>query len=261
MSLLEVRNLESGYVRALLVLRGVSLDVDAGRVAAVLGSNGAGKSTLLKTIMGLIDDEPRKGEVLLDGRDVTGASTERIAQSGVAYVVEGRGMFPDLTVAESLRLGAYHRRGAAEVRADLERVHAMFPRLAERAGQRCGTLSGGEQQMLAIARALMSRPRLLLLDEPSLGLAPLLVKEIFDVVRRVADEGTGVLLVEQNAHQALRIADHGFVLESGRLVLEGTSEALRRDENVRELYLGAGGAEGVDDAPAFHVRRRRRRWG
>ncbi len=254
--LLEVRNLESGYIRQLLVLRGISLKVMAGQCVTVLGSNGAGKSTLLKTVMALIDDEPRKGEVLVGGRNVTRHSTEAIARAGIAYVVEGRGMFPDLTVQENLRLGAYHRRDRSGIQADLDRVFSVFPRLAERRSQRSGTMSGGEQQMLAIARAIMSRPRLIMLDEPSLGLAPMLVQEIFQVIRDINREGTGILLVEQNAAQALAIADYGYVLEGGRLVLEGDAASLGGNENVQELYLGVT----AQDAGRLHVRGRRRRW-
>lgn len=253
---LELRNLESGYHRQLLVLRGISLKVMPGQVVAVLGSNGAGKSTLLKSIMSLIDDEPRKGEVLVNGRNLTRRSTEVIARAGIAYVVEGRGMFPDLTVAENLRLGAWHRRDRAGISEDLERVYAVFPRLAERTGQKCGLMSGGEQQMLAIARAIMSRPKLIMLDEPSLGLAPLLVAEIFSVIRDINRQGTGILLVEQNATQALAIADYGYVLEGGRLVLEGDAQALAGNENVQELYLGVTAHE----SNRLHVRGRRRRW-
>lgn len=255
---LELRTVESGYHRQLRVLKGVSLSLHQGDCVAVLGSNGAGKSTMLKTIMGLIDDEPRKGSVRVAGRDVTRYSTEAISQRGIAYVVEDRGMFPDLTVAESLRLGAYQRRDAAGIREDQARLFETFPRLAERRRQASGTLSGGEQQMLAIARALMSRPKVLMLDEPSLGLAPLLVEEIFSVVRGLNSEGMAILLVEQNANQALAIADYGYVLEGGRFVLEGDSDTLRENENVQEFYLGVKTAAG--DEPRLHVRRRRRRW-
>ncbi|HEX7000861.1 MAG TPA: ABC transporter ATP-binding protein [Trueperaceae bacterium] len=255
---LELVTVESGYHRQLRVLKGVSLTVSPGQCVAVLGSNGAGKSTMLRTVMGLIDDEPRKGRVRVGGRDVTRWGTEAISQAGIAYVVEDRGMFPDLTVGESLQLGAYHRRDRRGVQEDLERIYATFPRLAERHRQECGTLSGGEQQMLAISRALMSRPRVLLLDEPSLGLAPLLVEEIFGVISGIAADGMGVLLVEQNANQALSIADYGYVLEGGRFVLEGTATELRGNENVREFYLGV--AVSSTEAPRLHVRRRRRRW-
>ena len=255
--LLELRTVESGYHKQLRVLKGVSLSVTAGTCVAVLGSNGAGKSTMLKTVMSLIDDEPRKGSVLVMGKNMTQAATERISQAGIAYVVEDRGMFPDLTVAESLKLGAFHRTDRATVKSDLERMFGYFPRLAERLHQDSGTLSGGEQQMLAIARALMSRPKLLMLDEPSLGLAPMLVEEIFGVIRDINREGMGILLVEQNANQALAIADYGYVLEGGRFVLEGSADELRANENVQEFYLGVrtGG-----DEPRLHVRRRRRRW-
>jgi len=256
--LLELRTVESGYHHQLRVLKGLSLTVAAGQCVAVLGSNGAGKSTMLKTIMGLIEDEPRKGSVWLLGREVTRWATERISQAGIAYVVEDRGMFPDLTVGESLRLGAFHRRDGAAVGRDLERVFELFPRLSERQRQDSGTLSGGEQQMLAIARALMSRPRLLMLDEPSLGLAPMLVEEIFAVIKGINQEGVGILLVEQNANQALAIADYGYVLEGGRLVLEGDAEELRANENVREFYLGVN--VGSAEEGRLHVRRRRRRW-
>lgn len=255
--LVELRTVESGYHPRLRVLKGVSLSIQPGMCVAVLGSNGAGKSTMLKTIMGLIDDEPRKGTVHVMGRNMTRSDTERISQAGVAYVVEDRGMFPDLTVAESLRLGSYHRRDRAGVRADLERIFGYFPRLKERERQESGTLSGGEQQMLAIARALMSRPKLLMLDEPSLGLAPLLVEEIFGIIREINRDGMGILLVEQNANQALKIADYGYVMEAGRFVLEGTSEELIANENVREFYLGVRADDGE---PRLHVRRRRRRW-
>jgi branched-chain amino acid transport system ATP-binding protein len=208
--------------------------------------------------MGLIDDEPRRGEVLLEGEPLQRLPTERIARSGVAYVVEGRGMFPQLTVLESLQLGAYHRRNRADVQRDLVDVYQLFPRLQERRHQVCGTMSGGEQQMLAIARALMSRPRLILLDEPSLGLAPLLMEEIFGAVRDINRHGTGILLVEQNAVQALSIADYGYVLETGRIVLEGTPDELNADENVQELYLGQVPTD--EGSGRMHVRRRRRRW-
>ena len=255
MTLLELNSVESGYHKRLTVLKGVAIKVDEGQCVAILGSNGAGKSTLLKTIMGLIDDEPRKGEVIVLGSEMQGKNTEVIARSGIAYVVEGRGMFPELTVSESLKLGAFHRSDASSIQADLEKVYDLFPRLEERANQQCGTMSGGEQQMLAIARAMMAKPKLMMLDEPSLGLAPLLVEEIFDVIKGINKEGIGVLLVEQNAAQALRIADYGYVLEAGRIVLEGTAENLKSNENVQELYLGVSTAQ--PDKRIFVKRRRR----
>ena len=255
MTLLKLNNVESGYAKRLPVLKGVSLAVDEGQCVAILGSNGAGKSTLLKTIMGLLDNEPRKGEIFVMERSVQGISTEGIARAGIAYVVEGRGMFPELTATESLKLGAFHRSDRAGIDADLERVYGLFPRLQERAHQPCGTMSGGEQQMLAIARALMSRPKLMMLDEPSLGLAPMLVENIFDTIRAINQEGMGVLLVEQNAAQALRIADYGYVLEAGRIVLEGSAGAIQEDENVQELYLGVSTAQ--PDKRMFVKRQRR----
>lgn len=238
MSILELNAVESGYHKRLNVLKGVSLKVESGQCVAILGSNGAGKSTLLKTIMGLIDDEPRKGEITAFGKAIQNKSTEEIARSGIAYVVEGRGMFPKLTVLESLQLGAFHRKDKAGIKEDLNKIYTVFPRLAERPKQLCGTMSGGEQQMLAIARAMMSRPKLLMLDEPSLGLAPLLVQDIFKTIKAINSDGTGVLLVEQNATQTLKIADYGYVLESGRIVLEGSATELKENKNVQELYLG-----------------------
>jgi branched-chain amino acid transport system ATP-binding protein len=253
--LLELTAIESGYHRRLVVLKGISITVDAGQCVAILGSNGAGKSTLLKTIMGLIDNEPRKGEIRILGKPMQQQPTERIAQAGIAYVVEGRGMFPELTAEENLRLGAFHRRDKPGIAEDLARVYQLFPRLKERARQESGTMSGGEQQMLAIARALMSRPKLLMLDEPSLGLAPLLVTEIFDTIKRINQDGMGVLLIEQNAAQALRIADYGYVLEGGRIVLEGSATDLQNNENVQELYLGVTSAQTTDK---LFVKRKRR---
>ena len=235
--MLRLENIETGYSRQTLVLRGVSISVGAGQIVALLGSNGAGKSTTLKTIMGLIEDEPRKGRVLFGDLDIARFETERIARAGIALVPEGRGMFKDLSVLDSLMLGAYHHPRSAT--ANLERVFERFPRLEERKSQHAGTLSGGKQQMLAIGRALMSEPKLLLLDEPSLGLAPKFVAEIFKVISDINKEGVSVLLIEQNARQALEIADHGYVLSDGRVVLEGTAEQLRSNENVQQLYMGA----------------------
>ncbi len=254
-TILELNAVESGYHKRLNVLKGVSLKVEKGQCVSILGSNGAGKSTLLKTIMGLIDDEPRKGEIVVFGKAMQGKATEQIARAGIAYVVEGRGMFPELTVLESLQLGAFHRTDKDGIKRDLQKVYEVFPRLAERPKQLCGTMSGGEQQMLAIARAMMSAPKLLMLDEPSLGLAPLLVQDIFQTIKAINDDGTGVLLVEQNATQALKIADYGYVLEGGRIVLEGTAEELKENENVKELYLGITEKE-VDER--IFVKRQRR---
>ena len=232
-ALLELRDVEARYgqIRA---LHGVSLHVDDGEVVAVLGANGAGKTTTLRAISGTVR---RSGEIRLDGGRV-GRTPEAVARQRVAHVPEGRGTFTDLSVEENLRLGAYTRRGA-EVRRDLERVLGWFPRLRERTGQQAATLSGGEQQMLALARALMLRPRLLLLDEPSLGLAPLVVAELFTIVRRLnEEEGVAVLVVEQNATLALEAAARAYVLEAGRVAVEGPSAELREDESVRRSYLG-----------------------
>jgi branched-chain amino acid transport system ATP-binding protein len=251
--MLKLENVESGYSRQVLVLRGVTLEVPTGKIVALLGSNGAGKSTTLKTIMGLIDDEPRKGRVTFQNQDLTHRDTEAIARAGIALVPEGRGMFKDLTVLENLMLGAYHQMSSAQ--ATLREVFARFPRLEERKAQHAGTLSGGEQQMLAIGRALMSRPQLVLLDEPSLGLAPKFVQEVFDAVQAINREGVGVLLIEQNARKALEIADYGYVLEHGRVVLEGSGVELRDDENVQELYLGM-----AQVSSSVGRVRRKRRW-
>jgi branched-chain amino acid transport system ATP-binding protein len=233
-ALLELRDVEARYgpVKA---LHGVSLSVDQGEIVAVLGGNGAGKTTTLRAVSGLVD---HSGEVVFDGTPIARASPERVARLGIAHVPEGRGIFQELSVRENLRLGAYTRRNGA-LQADYERVHGYFPWLQERRDQQAGTLSGGEQQMLALARALLARPRLLLLDEPSLGLAPMVVAEIFRIVRELNEkDGLTVLVVEQNARLALRSAARAYVLEVGRVALEGTSDELERDEAVRKSYLG-----------------------
>ncbi len=232
--LLELRDVEARY-GAVPALRGVSLTVGDGEVVAVLGPNGAGKTTTLRAISGTVR---RSGEILLDGAPI-GRSPEAVARQRVAHVPEGRGTFVELTVEENLRLGAYARRNGSAVAADRERVLEWFPRLRERLDQQAGTLSGGEQQMLALARALMLSPRLLLLDEPSLGLAPLVVAELFGIVRRLNEEdGLAVLVVEQNATAALDAAQRAYVLESGRVAVEGASAELRENEDVRRSYLG-----------------------
>ena len=234
-ALLSVRRLEAHYGR-IRALKEVSLDVPQGSVVALLGANGAGKTTTLRVISGLL--RPTRGSVEFDQRPMVRLSAERRVRAGIAHVPEGRQLFPELTVREHLRLGAYTRRGAPAINADLERVFTYFPRLAERVGQVAGTLSGGEQQMLAIGRALMTRPRLLLLDEPSLGLAPLLIKEIFRIIAEIRAAGTTVLLVEQNVHMALAVADFGYLLENGRVVLAGDSATLRQRKEVQHAYLG-----------------------
>ncbi len=237
--MLRLRNVEAGY-GALTVLRRVTLHVAAGEIVTLLGANGAGKTTLLHTIAGLV--RARGGELLFDGTDLRRVPTERTVALGCSLVPEGRQVFPAMPVRENLLLGAhvqYARGRRDEVEADLRRVYGLFPVLAGRADQLAGTLSGGEQQMLAIGRALMARPRLVMLDEPSMGLAPLVVKEIFGIIRRVSEEGTTVLLVEQNAKSALRIARRGYVLENGRVTLHGTAEELLANRDVQRAYLGA----------------------
>ncbi|HSE05652.1 MAG TPA: ABC transporter ATP-binding protein [Methylomirabilota bacterium] len=220
-----------------MALRGVSFSVPAGAIVTILGANGAGKTTILKTVSGVMD--PQKGSVTLEGRPIHGLDPDRVARLGLSHVPEGREVFPFLSVRENLRMGAYPRRDADGVARDFEMVTEYFPVLASRADQRAGSLSGGEQQMLAIARALMARPKVMLLDEPSLGLAPKLVKDIFDIIRRINRErGVTVLLVEQNANLALQTADYGYVLELGRIVMEDTCERLLQKDDIREFYLG-----------------------
>ena len=235
-ALLAVSNVET-YYGPIMALRGVSFTVPAGAIVTILGANGAGKTTILKTVSGVMD--PQKGSVTLEGRAIHGLDPDRVARLGLSHVPEGREVFPFLSVRENLRMGAYARRDADGVARDLEMVAEYFPVLAARAEQRAGSLSGGEQQMLAIARALMARPKVMLLDEPSLGLAPKLVKDIFDIIRRINRErGVTVLLVEQNANLALQTADYGYVLELGRIVMDDTCERLLQKDDIREFYLG-----------------------
>jgi branched-chain amino acid transport system ATP-binding protein len=235
-ALLAVSNVET-YYGPIMALRGVSFTVPAGAIVTILGANGAGKTTILKTVSGVMD--PQKGSVTLEGRPIHGLDPDRVARLGLSHVPEGREVFPFLSVRENLRMGAYARRDTAAVAQDLEMVTEYFPVLASRAEQRAGSLSGGEQQMLAIGRALMARPKVMLLDEPSLGLAPKLVKDIFDIIRRINRErGVTVLLVEQNANLALQTADYGYVLELGRIVMEDTCERLLQKDDIREFYLG-----------------------
>ncbi|TME65549.1 MAG: ABC transporter ATP-binding protein [Chloroflexi bacterium] len=233
--MLTVHELEAYYGRV-CALHSVSLEVAEGSVAALLGANGAGKTTTLRVISGLL--RPTRGSVEFDGKRIDGFSPDRLVRAGIVQVPEGRQIFADLTVRENLLLGGYARRDGGSARRESQRVFDYFPRLGERLQQHAGTLSGGEQQMLAIGRALMARPRLLLLDEPSLGLAPLLVKEIFRVIGDIRAAGTTVLLVEQNAHMALGIADHAYLLETGRVILADRSAALRQREEVQRAYLG-----------------------
>ena len=240
--ILQLANVESAY-GPIKAIRGVSLQVKAGEVSTVLGSNGAGKTTILKTISGIID--PRKGQVQFRGQDITARDPAEIVRRGLAHVPEGREVFPLLTVRENLLMGAFTREDRDAVARDLEVVYGYFPILRERAQQDAGLLSGGQQQMLAISRALMAAPQMILLDEPSLGLSPRLTKEIFEIVVRINRErGTTILLVEQNANMALNAADHGYVLENGRIVMEDRCDRLREKEDIQEFYLGMK-AEGV----------------
>ncbi|TDD80122.1 ABC transporter ATP-binding protein [Actinomadura rubrisoli] len=243
--LLRVTGLHSRYGQV-EALSGVSFEVAEGEIVALLGSNGAGKTTALRTVTGL--HRARSGQVVLDGRDITRLGAHKIVAAGFGHVPEGRRVFAALTVAENLLLGGYlKRRDRAAVAARREEVYAMFPRLEERRGQAAGLLSGGEQQMLAIGRALMLRPRLLALDEPTMGLAPRTAQQVLRVVREIRDQGTTVLIVEQNAHQTLRLADRAYVLETGRIVLDGPAAELARDDRVKAAYLG--GDPVVDPAP------------
>lgn len=235
--MLKVDNIAAGY-GDIIALKGVSIEVSEGEIVAVLGANGAGKSTLLKAISGLV--RPRSGRIVFEGQRIDQQKAFRIARMGITQCPEGRRLFANLTVRENLQMGAYYRRDVVEIEADIDRMGSIFPTLSLRWKQKAGTLSGGEQQMLAVARALMARPRLLLLDEPSLGLAPILIEEIFRTLTRVRDEGVTILIVEQNAHIALEIADRGYVLETGEVSLGGEAGALLEDKRIVEAYLGGG---------------------
>jgi branched-chain amino acid transport system ATP-binding protein len=233
--MLTLENVSVNY-GAIEALTGISMHVEKGEVVTLIGANGAGKTTTLRTITGLL--EPRLGRVVYEGEDISGKPTHKLVARGIAMSPEGRGVFANLTVRENLQMGAYLIKNKKHVTADMERAFRMFPRLKERESQKAGTLSGGEQQMLAIGRALMSRPRLLLLDEPSLGLAPLVVHTIFEAIDEIRSEGTTILLVEQNAHAALGHSDRAYVLETGRIVMEGPSAELAADPRIKEAYLG-----------------------
>jgi branched-chain amino acid transport system ATP-binding protein len=235
MPLLEIENMHSyyGHIHA---LRGVSLTVDKGEVVTLIGSNGAGKTTTLRSIHGLLP--PREGRIVFAGKEIQGTPAHELIGKGIAQSPEGRRIFSRMTVLENLEMGAYHRNDRSEIELDMGRVFDLFPRLKERTRQEAGTMSGGEQQMLAIGRALMSRPKLLLLDEPSIGLAPVLVERIFEVIREINKQGTTILLVEQNANVALEIASRGYVLETGEIVTSASAAELREDPTVREAYLG-----------------------
>ncbi len=235
--ILKLSNIESFY-GPIMAIRGISLEVPRGKIVTLLGANGAGKTTVLKTISGILD--PQKGSIEFKGQSIQRMEADKIVRLGLSHVPEGREVFPFLSVRENLMMGAYPRKDHDGVAADLERVYGYFPRLRERINQPAGQLSGGEQQMLAIGRALMNRPALLLLDEPSLGLSPILVKEIFTIIKRVnAEQGMSILLVEQNAKVALETADYGYVLEIGRVVMNDTCERLMMSQDIQEFYLGA----------------------
>ncbi len=252
--LLEVQNLETWY-GPIAAMKGVNLTVAEGRIVAVLGANGAGKTTLLNTLAGVVD--PFKGAVLFEGTPVHGLDADEVARRGLILVPEGRQVYPFLSVAENLAMGAYARQDRDAVARDTERVYGWFPRLRERMGQHAGLLSGGEQQMVAIGRAFMSSPKLLMLDEPSLGLSPLLTQEIFAIIRRIRDEtGTAVLVVEQNAAVALKHGDDGYIMELGRIVAADTCAALAQKEDVRDAYLGGGADHGTSGTRQRWTRKR-----
>ena len=236
MAMLEIKDLEV-YYGVIQAIKGVSFEVNQGEVIALIGANGAGKTTILQTITGLLS--PKKGSVLFEGQDLTKIPAHKIVSLGMAHVPEGRRVFADLSVYENLKMGAFTRKDKNEISESLEKVYARFPRLEERKNQRAGTLSGGEQQMVAMGRAIMSSPKMVLLDEPSMGLSPLLVKEVFDIVSALHDTGITVLLVEQNAKMALSISDRAYVLETGHISMEGPAKDLLEDDRVRKAYLGA----------------------
>ncbi len=233
--MLEIKDLSVSY-GGIKALRGISMQVADKKIVSLIGANGAGKSTLLRTISGLV--RAQSGSIKFDGQEILGLSIDKICKKGIALVPEGRRVFTDLTVAENLRIGAYLRNDKTEIAKDLEWVYELFPRLKERSWQFAGTLSGGEQQMLAVGRALMSRPRLIMMDEPSLGLAPLIVQQIFSIIDEINKKGVTILLIEQNANMALKAADTAYVLETGEIALSGSGESLLTNERVREAYLG-----------------------
>lgn len=235
MAMLEIKDLEV-YYGVIQAIKGISFEVNQGEVIALIGANGAGKTTTLQTITGMLS--PKAGKIIFEGQDITKVPGHKIVSMGMAHVPEGRRVFAELSVLENLKLGAYTRKDKAEVAETLKRVYQSFPRLEERKNQSAGTLSGGEQQMLAMGRALMSKPRIILMDEPSMGLSPIFVEEIFHIIKEISASGTTVLLVEQNAKKALSIANRAYVLETGNIVLSGDAKMLMNDESIKKAYLG-----------------------
>jgi len=255
-TLLEIKNIET-YYDLIYAIRGASLSVEEQTITTILGNNGSGKSTILKTVMGLIDDQPDKGSIEFMGQRINGKDTEVIVRMGLSYVPEGREIFEELTTRENLTMGAYLRKRRSAIKNDFDRIYTHFPVLKARENQWAGTLSGGEQQMLAIGRALMNRPKLLMFDEPSLGLSPILVKDIFKIIQGINDEGVTILLVEQNAKMALNISDYGLILENGRFVMKGKSKDLMEDKDVREFYMGIRSEE---SSKGYQRWKRKKRW-
>lgn len=263
--MLQVSNLEVVYNDVILVLRGLSIEVPDNSVVALLGSNGAGKTTTARSITGLLGNHEgniTKGSILFDGTDITSAKASSIVRGGISQVMEGRRCFGELTVDENLATGAFTNSDRASVKKQLDWVFTLFPRIEERRKQKAGYLSGGEQQMVAIGRALMADPKLLILDEPSLGLAPLLVQQVRNVIAEINDRGTSILLIEQNAMMALSVADYGYIMENGKIVLDGDAKKLRADDDVKEFYLGLHGGDDAERKSFQEIKhyKRRKRW-
>ncbi len=253
---LQIKNIETYYDR-IKILNGISFSIEEGHITAILGNNGAGKTTTLNSIMGLLDDQPEKGTILFQDKPIHRMDTYKIVSRGIAYVPEGREVFEELTVRENLMVGAYLRKDSKAVAADLEHMFDYFPVLRNRATQQAGTLSGGEQQMLAIARALMSRPQLMIMDEPSLGLSPLLVREIFGIIEKINRDGITILLVEQNAQMTFKVAHTVYIMENGRFVMNGPAEELKDNADVKEFYLGV---KEIESLKGYQRYKRRRTW-